>query len=230
LFLTYVLSSWWSWYYGSSYGLRAYIDYYAIFFIPFALFLDKLRFGAKLFIVALAFLAVPINIIQTYQYKKYILHWVGMNKEKYWKVFLKTDKKYEGILWKKNFNQTQYTLEKEMSIGNVNVTKGETITILVTSLADIPNFDNINTIQILIDHHFNESINTDIGLKIADYHYFKTPLIHFIEKDFNEFQEGIFNYKFDYIENISNNELVIKILAQDSLKLKNIKVKFFSQK
>jgi hypothetical protein len=48
--LTYVLSSWWSWYYGCSYGLRAYVDYYAIFFIPFALMLNQISLAPRVII------------------------------------------------------------------------------------------------------------------------------------------------------------------------------------
>ena len=71
--LTYVLS-WHSWFYGCSYGLRAYIDYYAIFFIPFAIMLDKIKTVPKLIIMAITLPTIPLNIIQTYQYKEYILH------------------------------------------------------------------------------------------------------------------------------------------------------------
>ena len=98
--LTYVLASWHSWYYGMSFGLRAYIDYYPFFFIPLAFTLNAVSRLGKVAIVSLSLITLPINIIQTYQYKNFILHWVDMNRDSYWDLFLKTDSKYRGLLWK----------------------------------------------------------------------------------------------------------------------------------
>ena len=104
LALTYVLSSWWCWFYGCSYGLRAYIDYYVIFFIPFAIMLNKIKVAPKLFFMSLALSTIPLNIIQTYQYKEFILHWIDMDEEMYWKVFLKTDDRFKGLIWKNKYD------------------------------------------------------------------------------------------------------------------------------
>lgn len=229
LFLTYVLSSWWHWQYGASYGLRAYIDYYTIFFIPFALLLNGLRLPSQIIIITLAGLTIPVNLIQTYQYKKYILHWEDMDKEKYWKVFLKTDDKYQGLLWKSNFDQNKHNLEKEISVGDINVSKGKTKTIEVTKLNELANFDKITAIQVLIDHNYQESIDTYIGVEIKESYLYKAPLIRFAQKDFNEFQEGRFTYEFDPIENSSSKKVKLKIFAEESLKLQNVRLKFFSK-
>ena len=98
LLLTYVLSSWWCWYYGCSYGLRAYIDFYAIFCILLATILDSQKKLLKWFIVIVLLVTIPINMIQTLQYKRNILHWTSMDKKKYWFVFLKTSRAYEGLV------------------------------------------------------------------------------------------------------------------------------------
>lgn len=230
LLLTYVLSSWWHWQFGASYGLRAYIDYYAIFFIPFAFMLNNLKLSMKIIIVALASITIPINFIQTYQYKNYILHWEGMDKEKYWKVFLKTDAKYEGIIWDKELNESKHVLETEINVGNIEVNKGDTSSIKVSALEDLPNFTQINAIQVLIDHHFNESINSAVGVEVTDYYNYKVALIHFAKDDFSKFQSGFYSFKFEPIEKISNNTVILKIYAQDSLELKNVRMKFFSRK
>lgn len=98
IFLTYVLSSWWCWYYGCSYGLRAYIDFYAIFCILLATLIDSLKYWLKGLIVILLLLTVPLNMVQTLQYKRNILHWDSMDKKKYWFIFFKTSKGYEGLV------------------------------------------------------------------------------------------------------------------------------------
>ncbi|MDO8896819.1 MAG: hypothetical protein Q7V19_04145, partial [Bacteroidales bacterium] len=104
LFVTYVLSSWWVWFYGGSYGARVMIDYYSliIVFASSAFTIKGNRFKIFISIAILSF--SYISIIQTYQYQRYILDWGEMNKEKFWKVFLKTDPKYNGMLWIKSYN------------------------------------------------------------------------------------------------------------------------------
>jgi hypothetical protein len=86
----YLLSSWWSWWYGGSYGMRSFVQYYAFFAFPMAAFfawvIYKLRLKMRiLVIVVLPFIA--LSLFQTYQYKKVYIHWDSMTKEAYWMVF-----------------------------------------------------------------------------------------------------------------------------------------------
>lgn len=106
--LTYIFSSWWSWYYGDSYGLRAYVEFLPLLLMPIALTLRSLRPSLKLITMAAMALAIPLNIIQNYQYKHYILHWSDMDRERYWQVFLKTDDRYRGLLWKQNTDSNAF--------------------------------------------------------------------------------------------------------------------------
>lgn len=88
--VTYVLSSWWNWWYGGSFGSRVMIDYY-IFFALLIAFAYKL-FHKRIviaFFTLLIVLPMLLCIIQTYQYRLTIIHWDSMTKEKYWDVFLK---------------------------------------------------------------------------------------------------------------------------------------------
>jgi len=98
--LVYILSSWWNWFFGDSFGMRAMIDYYPIFAILLALgysALLKIRAG-KIFLSVFLLLVVPLNLVQAYQYEVGILHPDSMTKEKYWHVFFKTDKAYRNVL------------------------------------------------------------------------------------------------------------------------------------
>lgn len=93
ILLTYVLSSWWCWYYGGSFGLRAYIEFYALFAILMTIALTTISNKIyKNIYNSLIVLAVIICMIQTYQYRYYQIHWSEMTKEKYWDVFLRVDK------------------------------------------------------------------------------------------------------------------------------------------
>lgn len=99
LLLVYVFSSWWNWFYGDSFGMRPMVDFYALFSIPFALLLKQIE-GRRMFIWLLATfasLAVFLNLFQTFQYYKGIIHPDSMTKAKYWHVFLKTGEGYSNI-------------------------------------------------------------------------------------------------------------------------------------
>jgi len=97
IIIIYVLSSWWYWAYGGSFGSRPLIDYYILFAILLAFFLQYLQNRwVKVLVVIVLLSFVPLNIIQAKQIQYYILQADFMTKEKYWKVFLKTDDSYKG--------------------------------------------------------------------------------------------------------------------------------------
>ena len=96
----FVISSWWNWYYGSSLGMRALIEYMPFFAFGLAVLIQELPRSAAVGVVLLTLATVPVNLIQNYQYQKFILHWDGMDKERFWKVFLKTDRRYDGIFYR----------------------------------------------------------------------------------------------------------------------------------
>lgn len=90
LIVVYVLSSWWMWYYGGSFGSRAFIDYYVFLFIPLAMWLEEGKLKKLFRWLVVAF--ILICQIQTYQYQYGYLHWSEMTKELYWDNFLRIDK------------------------------------------------------------------------------------------------------------------------------------------
>lgn len=100
IFVVYFLSSWWNWFYGDSFGMRAMIDHYSILSIPLALLIHQFSKHSFRKIALTLFLSavVSLNMIQVYQYYIGIIHHDSMTKEKYWYVFLKTDTSYSGIL------------------------------------------------------------------------------------------------------------------------------------
>jgi hypothetical protein len=93
LAMVYVQSSWWSWWFGGGFGLRAYVDMYGLMAIPLAAVLEyafkhskkAIRIGIPTAIIVLMF----FQLQQHWQYRKNIIHYVGMHKELYWKSFLK---------------------------------------------------------------------------------------------------------------------------------------------
>ncbi len=91
LVMIYVLSSWWSWWFGGGFGLRAFIDTYAVMAIPLASLLDISR--KKHWSSVLSFTIVVIliwyNTFQVKQYVKGAIHYWWMNENAYWETFLK---------------------------------------------------------------------------------------------------------------------------------------------
>ena len=237
LILTYVLSSWWCWYYGASYGLRAYIDYYAVFFIPFALLLDGIALKMKFAVIILSFLTIPLNIIQTYQYKEYILDWASMDKEKYWKVFLRTADRYRGLFWKKNYDYSQYSTVKEILIGNIGSSKNKVSLIYRINSHDIPDFDKVSLIQVLIDDVYDTRNDSKIILTINEskgihnYYWSDPYLIHFAEKHFNEWQTGLCNYEITPINDPKEKIVELQVYSEkQNNNFKNVKLKFLVYK
>ncbi|HOI31777.1 MAG TPA: hypothetical protein PLC47_03345, partial [Bacteroidales bacterium] len=122
--LVYVLSSWWNWFFGDSFGMRSMIDYYAILAVLLGLGFSSLLSikTGKIFLSLFLILVVPLNLVQAYQYERGILHPDSMTKEKYWYVFLKTAKSYEQILGGqpepifkslKEYNRLDYFMDME---------------------------------------------------------------------------------------------------------------------
>ena len=91
--MVYVFSSWWSWWFGGCFGLRAYIDIYGVMAIPLATTIEYVnerktkwvRVAYPALIVAM----ILFHLLNNYQYRRNIIHYVGMNKEAYWKSFLR---------------------------------------------------------------------------------------------------------------------------------------------
>jgi hypothetical protein len=231
LILTYVLSSWWVWYYGCSYGMRAYIDYYSVFFVLFALMLNEIPIAFKTIIIVISFMTIPLNIIQTYQYKKFILDWTNMNKDKYWKVFLKTDDRYKGILIKKQFNYGEYQLLKEFNIGYVHIPSDTNKVICKIYSSKIPEFQDATLIQILIDNDYIEKDNSKVLVTIDDpggnhnYSYVWRYFIQFAGNEFGQRQTGFYDFE---IKKTDQNEKIISIvMISDTEKiLENVRIRF----
>lgn len=112
----YVISSWWNWWYGGGFGMRALVQTYALLAIPLAAFYQFVysRFQMKKLMYVLLIPFILLNFLQTFQYKKTVIHWENMTKEAYWIIFgkLRLDKEE----WKRlndAYRAPELTPEKE---------------------------------------------------------------------------------------------------------------------
>jgi hypothetical protein len=109
----YVLSSWWSWWYGGCFGMRSMVDMYGLLTIPLAALLLTAAhqwLSRRIIIAAVFSFLVFLNIFQSYQYRAVLIHWVGMTKKSYWTIFLRAKDRYG--YWQ-NLTEPDYELARK---------------------------------------------------------------------------------------------------------------------
>lgn len=88
----YLIFSWWAWWFGGSFGLRAMIEIYPILAISLAVFYQavlRTHFILKTVVTISTIALIYLNLFQTYQYREGLIHYEAMSKKTYWGVFLK---------------------------------------------------------------------------------------------------------------------------------------------
>lgn len=101
----YVIASWAAWWQGGSFGMRYFVESYAVMAIPFGFFMKRISIvgvSARLFIYTTACFFLFLNLFQTWQFNNWIIDGYTTTKAYYWRVFLKTkvtdeDKKLQEI-------------------------------------------------------------------------------------------------------------------------------------
>lgn len=86
----YVVFCWWQWYYGGSFGCRVMIESLALLALPMAALVEFILQQNQLvrnFSFGAIALLISLNLFQTAQYSKGIIHWQKMNEEYYWRTF-----------------------------------------------------------------------------------------------------------------------------------------------
>lgn len=95
----YVIFSWWNWWYGGSLGCRPLIESMAIMALPLAAFIQQVSHKKsiilKTFFSLLLIFFITLNMFQSYQLSKNIIHWDHMSKAYYFRTFFKTYKTVE---------------------------------------------------------------------------------------------------------------------------------------
>ncbi len=236
LLLTYVLSSWCFWFYGRSYGLRAYIDFYAVFFILIAFTINQAKRWSKLGLVAIGVFAIILNIIQTYQYKTYILHGAEMNKERYRKIFMKTDERYQGIFFNQPLDEDSYDEIGCLDLDDINLEANKQKEFLRIGETDSIRIQHINVIQLSFKNQFQHEEDSRVAITIDDEtgnnKFFHRPhIIHFAQDYFNKEQIGVYNYWIPKIEGVEECSLrLILVAGENGVEMRNVCVKLFSKK
>ncbi len=108
----YIIFSWWSWWYGGSYGIRPLIDTYPVLAIPMAVFISKIltqKLLLKISLLIVTCLLIIYGIFGTVQYYYGAIHWEAMSKEAFWDSFGRTkpSPKLEKLLKYPDYEQAK---------------------------------------------------------------------------------------------------------------------------
>ena len=89
----YLLSSWAAWWNGGSFGMRYFVESYAVIALPWGYLNQRIlnsKLGIKLLLLVLMILLTLLNLFQTWQYVNWIIPPDRMTKAYYKAIFLKT--------------------------------------------------------------------------------------------------------------------------------------------
>ena len=89
----YLIASWAAWWQGGSFGLRYYVESYAVMAIPFGFFIKKIgeqKIPVKIITYLITGFLLFLNMFQTWQFENWMIDGYAMTKAYYWRIFLKT--------------------------------------------------------------------------------------------------------------------------------------------
>jgi len=120
----YIVFSWWCWWYGGSFGQRPFIDIFPVLSIPLACFIERITRINYIKYVGLLLLEIFIglNLFQTWQFKRCLIHYDSMSYETYWSAFLSLDfpKDWDGRLKHPDYLMAKLGNEDELDLNRLN--------------------------------------------------------------------------------------------------------------
>jgi len=231
----YIQSCWWSWSYGSSFGMRPFIEFYPVLFISFGLIFSNLQFLGKSIFIFITLLTIPLNIIQAYQYKNYILNWDGMTKKTYWEVFLRTSEKFSGLAWKQNADISNYVKRYELFCHEVLSIKQLTGEKIFVSDSISSMNQKVDLMRISFINNFDIENETEIIISISkdgkNLFWRSIPVIQFRQESLNLTHTGFYDVKIPHLDDLSEYNFDVEALAKNNSDvLRIIKIELFSLK
>jgi len=199
---TWIIASWWNWYYGDGFGLRAFIDYYGIFAILLAMLLNAVSHKPAFAGLAAALAALALfNLLQTWQYTHMVIQPNSMNREKYQSVFLRTD------------SAVVYSLGGNQEIADYTIDQVHPVKVLFNNFETKPeNWKNLTTVSIPAAFSgkkagYLDSLNQfSSGVSIRAGRLGKVPASWYVEGDL---------MVWDSVKGASNTAMIV--LSMDSI-------------
>jgi len=94
IFNLYIVSSWSNWWYAQSFGSRALVQSLAVMALPFAAFYEYVlssKRSTKAIVFSLLFVFITLNLFQSWQFERGLIHGSRMTKDYYFAVFGRTE-------------------------------------------------------------------------------------------------------------------------------------------
>jgi hypothetical protein len=231
--MIYILSSWWSWWFGGGYGNRAFIDFYGIMAIPLASVIMYFLKKKYTNIVFLGIISVLIwyNTFQVKQYLTGALHYWSMSKEMYWEQFLKKERT-------EHYKEIIMIPDNEAALKGIFRLIPEKKESKIEEQAEYIYYDNNdNSIKNLSkENYINillENINYSINNRIDSLKLFNSHKI--VRREFNDIFYTKANIFIDNVDslrivlnisklnkNIENCKLVLSVESPDKFKFKKV--------
>ena len=118
----YVFFSWWTWWFGGSFGSRPMIDLYAMLALPFAASIDFFRMNKKRLYYFIPFGAffLFLGAFQNWQFNQGMIHYDGNTKKSYWENFLRLtmNKNWWNDISQPDYDAAILGIESDVKIGN----------------------------------------------------------------------------------------------------------------
>lgn len=127
IFVFYLFSCHWAYTYFDGLSIRPMVDFMAVFAVVGAKLISSVQGKFGTVTVSALGLFLVLNLITCYQYKAGILPPASMNYEKFKYIFLKTNKKYAGVLGGCNDLRPYSKHHPEKSFSYGNASKGKEI-------------------------------------------------------------------------------------------------------
>jgi hypothetical protein len=233
--LTYVLSSWWSWFYGCSFGQRPFIEFYALLILPLVLWISRLQWRT-LYLSPFLAGVIYLNLVQSFQYRYEILDWLNMNEAKYWKVFLKTDRHLQGLFFAEPTPYDQYEWVHAVQFSDTLLPPKSYKEIAKLYSDQLPRFNEIGLIRVSFEHDFPAADNSRTLVEVRDSItgsparlWMEKHLVHYAKKSFDQWQSGWYEYRYDPVEDSAiYRVLVVMATEERPVHVKNLRLDFFA--
>jgi hypothetical protein len=193
------------------------------------------RYVAAACIVAAAS-TIPVSVVQTWQYKQFILHCTSIDKQKYWDVFLETEPQFKGFLWKGDYwldERWSHTPLDSTMIGSHEIKPGMQVVVWSDTIEDWSAYAHANLLQLEFDATFNREMNSVISVRISEAgnespHYeFGQQTMHFAMSGLNKYHRGIYNFKFQEKDLQAPVIVSVKVSTYDNpVSMRNARVRW----
>lgn len=122
----FIIYSWWTWWYGGSFGSRPMIDSYGLLAIPFSAFLKELELRTKwlrIGLYSIFALLIMLNVWQSKQYKRSVIHYDGMTREAYFELFFsyQRPKNYNQLIDRPDYSAAKQNIDRTLSYYKKNL-------------------------------------------------------------------------------------------------------------